>query len=133
MCNIDCSNLYFIIFFNKLLLLLLPAIVGGAIYRDYKSNFHSILYTYPFSKADYLPAKFIGGFSMVLLIALASVAGLALGTQAPGVRRSPLRRTTAPPTPPAVAIPRRSTPASLAAGRHRAGTPAPRRRFRPAR
>jgi len=73
----------FINFFNKLLLIILPAIVGGTIYKDFKSNFHSILYTYPFSKTNYLFAKFISAFCIVLLIALAVVGGLITGTILP--------------------------------------------------
>lgn len=73
------------LFFNKLLLFLIPAITGVSIYRDFSSNFHRILYAYPFEKRDYLPAKFAGGFLPVLFISLLTLLGLALGACLPGV------------------------------------------------
>ncbi len=77
-------------FFNKLLLFLLPAIIGSTIYKDYKSNFNSILHTYPFSKANYLFAKFASGFLIVSLIAFSVELGLILGTKVPTVNPAKL-------------------------------------------
>ncbi|MBK9722616.1 MAG: hypothetical protein IPO78_13510 [Saprospiraceae bacterium] len=62
MANSPMSIYGFTNFFNKLLLFLIPAIVGSTIYKDYKSNFNGILHTYPFSKTDYLFAKFTSAF-----------------------------------------------------------------------
>lgn len=76
------------LFFNKLLLFLAPAIVGAAINRDRGSNFHGILFTYPFEKSDYLFGRFAGGMAPVLLIALITVCGLILGARLPGVEVS---------------------------------------------
>jgi len=73
----------FIIFFNKLLIFLLPTIVGTSIYREYKSNFHSILYSYPFGKSAYLAAKFLSGFLVVAFIAFIVEAGLICGALLP--------------------------------------------------
>ncbi len=67
--NSPMSIYNFVNFFNKILLFLLPAIVGHTIYKDYKNNFNSILYTYPFSKTNYLFAKFISAFIIVSIIA----------------------------------------------------------------
>jgi len=75
----------FSMFFGKLLLLLVPAIVGESIFRDYKSNIHSILYAYPITKQAYLPAKFLSGIGIVLLIAMAMLSGLMLGACLPGI------------------------------------------------
>ena len=36
---------------------LFPSIIGVSIYRDYKSEMHTILYSYPFTKANYLFAN----------------------------------------------------------------------------
>jgi ABC-2 type transport system permease protein len=72
-------------FFNKFLLFLIPAIVGNTIYKDYKSNFNGILHTYPFSKIDYLFAKFTSAFLLVCLIAFSVLLGLILGTKIPTV------------------------------------------------
>lgn len=71
--------------FQKLLFLLLPAFVGVSLHRDYSSKVYSILYTYPFSKKEYLPAKFIGGFLPVLVLAGLVLFGFVLGTLLPGV------------------------------------------------
>jgi len=81
--NSSLSIYGFTNFFNKLLIFLLPAIVGSTIYKDYKSNFHSILHTYPFSKKEYLFAKFTSSFLIVSLIAFSVVLGLILGTKVP--------------------------------------------------
>ena len=47
--------------FNALTILiyfLFPSIIGVSIFRDFKSEMHTILYSYPFTKANYLFAKF---------------------------------------------------------------------------
>lgn len=72
-------------FFGKLLLFLLPAFIGAAIYRDYRSNIHAVLYTYPFTKRQYLSANFLSAFVLVALIAGMAGLGFALGAQLPGV------------------------------------------------
>jgi len=78
----------FITLFNKLLLLLLPAIIGNGIYRDYASKTDRILYTYPFSKAGYLSGKFLSAFTVVILISAMAGMGLFIGTLLPGVDAS---------------------------------------------
>lgn len=75
----------FVQLFGKLLLLVLPAIVGTPIYRDYASGMHRILYSYPFSKKAYLAGKFLSGLLAGLCIAGLAMLGLAIGTQLPGV------------------------------------------------
>lgn len=75
-------------YFHKLVLLLLPTIFGVSIYRDHSSGMHSILYTYPFTKRDYLLAKFGSSLLVVLLIVAMIGFGAILGTQWPGVHES---------------------------------------------
>ncbi len=73
--------------FNTLaifLFFLFPSIIGASVYRDYKSNMHSILYSYPFSKINYLSAKFLSSFLIVLLIILVAGLGLFIGFRLPG-------------------------------------------------
>ena len=70
-------------FFSKLLLFLLPAIIGNSIYKDFKSNVHSILYAYPFSKLQYLSGKFFSGFLVVVAIVLFLLTGMILGVHNP--------------------------------------------------
>lgn len=55
-------------FFSKFILLLLPIIFGGAIYRDFKTNMYCVLYSFPFSKRDYLLAKFLSAFTVMAFI-----------------------------------------------------------------
>jgi ABC-2 type transport system permease protein len=57
-------------YFNKFFLFLLPAIIGMAIYKDYKNYVHPILYSYPIKKSDYLPGKFLSSLTIVFFITL---------------------------------------------------------------
>ncbi|WP_299161483.1 M1 family aminopeptidase [uncultured Tenacibaculum sp.] len=67
-----------------ILFFLFPSIIGASVYRDYKSEMHSILYSYPFSKRSYLSAKFLSSFMVVLFIMLVAGIGLFLGFRLPG-------------------------------------------------
>lgn len=74
------SNLY-----SKLLLFLLPSIIGVSIYRDFKTQMHTVLYAYPFKKRDYLFAKFLSSLLIVVIIISMIGLGFIIGTQMPGV------------------------------------------------
>lgn len=63
---------------------LFPSIIGVSIYRDYKSEMHTILYSYPFTKASYLFAKFFSSLVVVLLIVLVIGLGIFIGFRLPG-------------------------------------------------
>ncbi len=69
---------------STLIFFLFPSIIGLSIYRDYKSNMHSILYSYPFSKAHYLFAKFLSAMLIVFIIVLSVGIGLFIGFRLPG-------------------------------------------------
>lgn len=71
-------------FYSVLLLLLIPAIAGMAIYRDYSSGAHAVLYSYPFAKMDYLAGKFLSAFLIVTCIGAMIGLGAIVGTQLPG-------------------------------------------------
>ncbi|NOT35802.1 MAG: hypothetical protein HOP11_00320 [Saprospiraceae bacterium] len=86
--NSPISIYNFVIFFNKIILFLVPAIIGTTIYKDYKNNFNTILHTYPFSKNNYLFAKFISAFLIISIIAFLVEAGLLIGTKLPTVNPS---------------------------------------------
>jgi ABC-2 type transport system permease protein len=75
-------------FFNRFILFLLPTIIGLSVYRDYKSNMHNLLYSYPFTKKDYLVAKFTSSFCITSLIVMMIGLGMAIGTIIPGVDKS---------------------------------------------
>ncbi|MEM1122283.1 MAG: hypothetical protein AAGJ18_17690, partial [Bacteroidota bacterium] len=55
-------------FFGQFILFLLPIIFGGAIYRDFKTNMHSVLYSFPITKRTYLAAKFLSAFTVMFFI-----------------------------------------------------------------
>ena len=67
-----------------LIIFLYPSIIGVSVYRDYKSEMHTILYSYPFTKAEYLFAKFFSGIFIVNIIVLITGLGIALGFVLPG-------------------------------------------------
>ena len=69
----------------KLVVFLLPSIIGASVFRDYKSNVHTVLYAYPFSKRDYLLGKFISSFLVMSVIVVAVPLGTYLGTNVPSV------------------------------------------------
>ncbi len=69
---------------STLIIFLYPSIIGVAIYRDYKSEMHTILYSYPFTKASYLFAKFLSGVLVVSIIILTIAIGLMIGFRLPG-------------------------------------------------
>ena len=73
-------------YLHKLVLFLLPAIIGLSVYRDFQSNMHHILYTYPFTKNSYLSAKFASALIVVLFIISTIGIGLFIGARMPGVQ-----------------------------------------------
>lgn len=70
-----------------LIFFLFPSIIGVSTYRDYKSEMHTILYSYPFTKANYLFAKFFSGIVIVTLIVLAIGVGMFIGYRLPGTNQ----------------------------------------------
>ncbi len=75
------SGLTVLVFF------LFPSIIGASIYRDYKSEMHTILYSYPFTKLNYLFAKFLSSLTIVTLIVLSIGVGMAIGFRLPGTNQ----------------------------------------------
>ncbi|MGK0413653.1 MAG: ABC-2 type transport system permease protein [Polaribacter sp.] len=73
--------------FNSLTILvffLFPSIIGVSIYRDFKSEMHTILYSYPFTKTNYLFAKFFSGVVVVSMVVLVIALGMIIGFRFPG-------------------------------------------------
>ncbi|MDI1316733.1 M1 family aminopeptidase [Flavobacterium sp.] len=64
---------------------LLPSIIGASVYRDFKYNMHSILFSYPFTKWDYLMSKFLSSLLVVIIITLFVGLGAFLASFLPGV------------------------------------------------
>jgi len=69
---------------TTLIFFLFPSIIGVSVYRDYKSEMHTILYSYPFSKANYLLAKFFASILIVSSIVLTIGIGMFIGFRLPG-------------------------------------------------
>ncbi|ARV06184.1 hypothetical protein BTO04_05470 [Polaribacter sp. SA4-10] len=63
---------------------LFPSIIGVSVYRDYQSEMHTILYSYPFTKANYLFAKFLSSILVVVIIATVIGLGMFIGFRLPG-------------------------------------------------
>ena len=72
---------------NILIYFLLPVIVGSSVYRDFRFNMHTILYSYPFTKLDYIAGKFLSSLFVVFLITLTIVLGIATATILPWVNQ----------------------------------------------
>ena len=75
------SGIAFIIYF------LLPSIIGNSIYKDYKSEMYQVLFSYPFTKSQYLLAKFFSSLLMSLLIVFVSLLGIIIASYLPGVNK----------------------------------------------
>lgn len=67
---------------------LLPSIVGASIYRDFKYNMHTILFSYPFTKMDYLLGKFLSSLTIVILVVLGIGLGAFCASYLPGINQS---------------------------------------------
>ena len=72
-------------FFLKLILFLIPAIIGLSIYRDYKSNMYTLLYSYPFTRRSFLLAKFLSAFLILAGIVSTIGIGFIIGARLPWV------------------------------------------------
>jgi len=71
---------------NFIAVLLISAIMGQAIYRDFENKTWQLFFTKPVSKRDYVFGRFIGSFSVVFLISLSMAAGSYLATLMPFVQ-----------------------------------------------
>ncbi len=64
---------------TKMLLFIIPILVGNSIYRDFKSKTFSILYAYPIKKYDYIIGKLGSAITLVLATVFCTILGLLLG------------------------------------------------------
>lgn len=71
----------------SILIFFYPSIIGSTISRDYESEMHTILYSYPFSKFQYLAAKFLSGFFIVNVVILAIFIAVSVGFILPGTNQ----------------------------------------------
>lgn len=77
-------------YMSMLMLFILPATFGAAVYRDYKSQMYTLLYAYPITKPAYLAAKFLAAYLVTILIVSTIGLGFVLGTLMPGVKEEVL-------------------------------------------
>ena len=70
---------------NTFIYFLLPIIVGTSVYRDFRYNMHTILFSYPFTKWDYIGGKFLSSLFVVILITLTLILGVLTASVLPGV------------------------------------------------
>ena len=66
---------------------LVPTIIGASIYRDFKYNMHTILFSYPFTKMDYLLGKFLSSLFIVILIVATIGVATYLASFLPGINQ----------------------------------------------
>ena len=74
---------YMLQYFTKVFMFLLPAIIGASIYKDYKYQMHSIVYTFPIDKLSYLLGKFLSAFCIVAVISFSVGIAFFIGEQMP--------------------------------------------------
>lgn len=65
--------------FGKLLLFIVAVVAGYGLIRDYKSNSHSLIYSYPISKSYYINGKLFSALIMISLSCLITFSGLLVG------------------------------------------------------
>lgn len=70
--------------------MMLTALVGTAVLRDYQVGAHELLFTTPISRGAYLGGRFLGVLTVMLLLHLAVPLGAFLGTQMPWVDQDKL-------------------------------------------
>ncbi|TDS07539.1 ABC transporter permease/M1 family aminopeptidase [Sphingobacterium paludis] len=63
----------------------LPTIVGGSIYRDFRYNVHHVLFSYSLDKASYLSAKFLSSLCVTILIVCTTTFGFLAAQFLPNV------------------------------------------------
>ena len=66
--NAPSSILGLIAGFSSFLYFFLPAIFGTSISKDFTSETHHVLYSYPFTKFDYFFGKFLGALVIALIV-----------------------------------------------------------------
>lgn len=70
--------------FTIIFIFLLPSLIGSTINKDYSSNTSNVLYTYPFTKLQYLVAKFSAGLLATIIVISSLALGAMIGGYIPG-------------------------------------------------
>ena len=89
MTNVNKNSPYVVAQYTVILgifgILMITAFMDFASLRDYKYNFHHILFSTPIRKGDYLLGRFLGAYVVSLLPFLGVSMGVLLGILSPGV------------------------------------------------
>ncbi len=85
--NAPSSLLVTIAGFSSFLYFFLPAIFGTSISKDFTSETHHVLYSYPFTKFDYFFGKFFGAFVIALIVFSFVGIGVFAGVMTPGMNQ----------------------------------------------
>lgn len=73
---------------SQLVYFIIPTVIGATVYRDFKYNTHTILYSYPFNKFDYLVGKFLSGLLITIIITFSIGLGFLIATVLPFANES---------------------------------------------
>ncbi len=73
--------------FSSFLYFFLPAIFGTSISKDFTSETHHVLYSYPFTKYDYFFGKFLGALVIALIVFSFVGIGVFSGVITPGMNQ----------------------------------------------
>ncbi len=77
-------NVYVITTFLTIFgILIISAIVGNPVYRDFEHETHGLFFTYPITKADYLFGRYLGSAAICILVFTAVSLGLYIGSLMP--------------------------------------------------
>lgn len=69
---------------NVIMFFLLPSIIGGTIFKDFDNEMHSVTFSYPFKKWEYLLAKFLSGLTITIIVMFFAAIGIMFGSIMPG-------------------------------------------------
>jgi ABC-type transport system involved in multi-copper enzyme maturation permease subunit len=64
-------------------IIIIAAIVANPVYRDFEYNAHSLFFTKPLSKWDYLGGRFLGSCAIAVFVLIGMAMGLILGSVMP--------------------------------------------------
>jgi len=81
--NSPYSVATYIYILNYLGIIIIAAMVAGPVYRDFEYNTHSLFFTKPLSKWDYLGGRFLGSCLITILVLSGMALGLILGSAMP--------------------------------------------------
>lgn len=65
--------------------MIISAVMGVPVYRDYEHRFHEIMFTLPVSKAQYLGGRFLGSYFTTIFIFLGIPLGILTGLLMPWI------------------------------------------------